>query len=264
MRRRGGSGVWELFVPQAAPGDHYKFEIRTRDGTVLPLKCDPFPRASQVRPQDASVVAPPLGPARALPGARAAANHRRAPISIYEVHAGSWRRGEDGRFLEWEELAATLPAYAAGLGFTNVELLPVSEHPFDGSWGYQTLGMYAPTARFGPPEGLRRFVDACHAHWLGVIVDWVPAHFPTDAHGLARFDGTALYEHADPREGFHQDWQTLIYNFGRHEVRSFLVGSALYWVERMGVDGLRVDAVASMLYRDYSRPAYQWVPNVHC
>ena len=263
MRRRGGSGVWELFVPQAAPGDHYKFEIRTRDGTVLPLKCDPFARASQVRPQDASVVAPPLGPARALPGARAAANHRRAPISIYEVHAGSWRRGEDGRFLEWEELAATLPAYAAGLGFTHVELLPVSEHPFDGSWGYQTLGMYAPTARFGPAEGLRRFVDACHAHGLGVIVDWVPAHFPTDAHGLARFDGTALYEHADPREGFHQDWQTLIYNFGRHEVRSFLVGSALYWVERMGVDGLRVDAVASMLYRDYSRPADQWVPNVH-
>jgi 1,4-alpha-glucan branching enzyme len=163
----------------------------------------------------------------------------------------------------WDELAAALPAYAAEQGFTHLELLPVAEHPFDGSWGYQTLGLYAPTARFGPPEGFERFVSACHAAGLGVLVDWVPAHFPNDAHGLAQFDGSALYEYADPREGFHKDWNTLIYNFGRHEVRNFLVGSALYWIERFGVDGLRVDAVASMLYRDYSRSEGEWLPNVH-
>ena len=263
MRSRGASGVWEIFIPHAAPGDHYKFEIRTRDGQVLPHKSDPYARASQVRPANASVVAAALAPPRALPPERAAANHRHAPIAVYEVHLGSWRRGPDGHFASWDELALTLPAYAADLGFTHVELLPVTEHPFDGSWGYQTLGLYAPTSRFGPPEGFVRFVQACHAHGLGVLVDWVPAHFPTDAYGLAQFDGTALYEYADPREGFHRDWSTLIYNFGRHEVRNFLVGSALYWLERQGVDGLRVDAVASMLYRDYSRTDGQWVPNVH-
>jgi 1,4-alpha-glucan branching enzyme len=263
MHCRGSSGVWETFIPRAAPGDHYKYEIRARDGRLLPLKCDPYARAAQVRPDNASVVAEPLPPARRLPEARAAANHRSAPIAVYEVHVGSWRRGPDGRFATWDELADTLPAYAADLGFTHVELLPITEHPFDGSWGYQTLGLYAPSARFGPPEGFARFVQACHARGLGVLVDWVPAHFPTDAHGLAQFDGTALYEYADPREGFHHDWNTLIYNFGRHEVRNFLVGSALYWLERHGVDGLRVDAVASMLYRDYSRDDGQWVPNVH-
>ena len=263
MRSRGASGVWEIFIPHAAPGDHYKFEIRTRDGQVLPHKSDPYARATQVRPDNASVVAPPLPPPQRLPADRLAANHRHAPVAVYEVHLGSWRRGPDGRFASWDELAQALPPYAADLGFTHVELLPVSEHPFDGSWGYQTLGLYAPTARFGPPEGFARFVRACHAQGLGVLVDWVPAHFPTDAHGLARFDGTALYEYADPREGFHRDWNTLIYNFGRHEVRNFLVGSALYWLERQGVDGLRVDAVASMLYRDYSRDDGQWVPNVH-
>ena len=262
MRSRGSSGVWETFIPHAAPGDHYKYEIHGRDGRLLPLKCDPYARAAQVRPDTASVVAEALPPVRRLPQARAAANHRQAPIAVYEVHVGSWRRGPEGRFMTWDELADTLPAHAADLGFTHVELLPITEHPFDGSWGYQTLGLYAPSARFGPPEGFARFVQACHAQGLGVLVDWVPAHFPSDPHGLAQFDGTALYEYADPREGFHRDWNTLIYNFGRHEVRNFLVGSALYWLERQGVDGLRVDAVASMLYRDYSRDDGQWVPNV--
>jgi 1,4-alpha-glucan branching enzyme len=263
MRSRGGGGVWELFVPHAAVGDRYKFEIRARDGRVLPLKADPYARAAELRPATASVVAPPLPPARALPDGRDAANRRDAPLSIYELHAASWRRHPDGRLYTWDELADALPAYVADLGFTHVELLPISEHPFDGSWGYQTLGMYAPTSRFGPPEGFARFVDACHARGLGVLLDWVPAHFPSDAHGLAQFDGSALYEYADPREGFHKDWNTLIYNFGRHEVRNFLVGSALYWIERFGVDGLRVDAVASMLYRDYSRQDGEWIPNVH-
>ncbi|HET9820906.1 MAG TPA: 1,4-alpha-glucan branching protein GlgB [Burkholderiaceae bacterium] len=270
MRSRGGGGVWELFVPHAAAGDRYKFEIRARDGAVLPLKADPYARAAELRPGTASVVAP-LPPARPLPPGRAAANARSAPLAIYELHAASWRRHPDGRLYTWDELAATLPAYVADMGFTHVELLPVSEHPFDGSWGYQTLGLYAPTARHstpaadgsrsGDPGAFIRFVDACHAQGVGVLLDWVPAHFPSDAHGLAQFDGTALYEYADPREGYHRDWNTLIYNFGRHEVKNFLVGSALYWIERFGVDGLRVDAVASMLYRDYSRQDGEWIPN---
>jgi 1,4-alpha-glucan branching enzyme len=262
MRSRGPSGVWELFVPHAALGDRYKIEIRTRDGVVLPLKSDPYARAAQVRPETASVVPPPLPPRRALPAERAAANARHAPVSIYEVHLGSWRRHPDGSFHSWDDLAA-LPAYAADLGFTHLELMPITEHPFDGSWGYQTLGLYAPTSRFGDAAGFARFAAACHAAGVGLILDWVPAHFPTDAFGLARFDGTALFEYEDPREGFHRDWNTLIFHFGRHEVRNFLVGSALYWIERMGADGLRVDAVASMLYRDYSRRSGEWVPNVH-
>jgi 1,4-alpha-glucan branching enzyme len=207
--------------------------------------------------------------------ARQAANALDAPMSIYEVHLASWRRkAEDGnRWLNWDELADELLPYAQDMGFTHLELLPVSEHPFDGSWGYQTLGLYAPTARhrvpgdggaeFGEGAGLRRFIDKAHAAGIGVLLDWVPAHFPTDAFGLANFDGTHLYEYADRREGFHNDWNTLIYNFGRTEVRNFLVGNALYWLERYGVDGLRVDAVASMLYRDYSRKAGEWIPNVH-
>lgn len=263
MRSRGGSGVWELFVPHAACGDRYKFQITASGGQVLPLKCDPYARQAQLRPDTASVVALPLVPARGLPAARAAANARQAPVSIYEVHLGSWRRHPDGRFHSWDELAAALPDYAASLGFTHIELLPVTEHPFDGSWGYQTLGMYAPTSRFGTPDGLTRFIEACHARGIGVLLDWVPAHFPSDAHGLARFDGSALYEYADPREGYQRDWDTLIYNFGRHEVRNFLAGSALYWSENHAVDGLRVDAVASMLYRDYSREPGQWLPNRH-
>jgi len=260
MRSRGGGGVWELFIPHVALGDRYKFELLTRDGTLLPAKADPYAFAAEMRPATASVVAA-LPPARPLPADRGAANARQAPVSIYELHAGSWRRHPDGAFHSWDELAAALPAYVADLGFTHIELLPISEHPFDGSWGYQTLGLYAPTSRFGPPEAFTRFVAACHAHGLGLLLDWVPAHFPSDAFGLAQFDGSALYEYADPREGFHRDWNTLIYNFGRHEVKNFLVGNALYWVERHGVDGLRVDAVASMLYRDYSRKAGEWIPN---
>ena len=260
MRSRGGGGVWEIFIPHVALGDRYKFEILARDGSLLPSKADPYAFAAELRPATASIVAP-LPQARALPPGRAAANARHAPVSIYELHAGSWRRHPDGRFHSWDDLAAALPAYVADLGFTHLELLPISEHPFDGSWGYQTLGLYAPSSRFGSPEAFARFVAACHAHGLGLLLDWVPAHFPSDAFGLAQFDGSALYEYADPREGFHRDWNTLIYNFGRHEVKNFLVGNALYWVERHGVDGLRVDAVASMLYRDYSRKAGEWIPN---
>lgn len=259
MRSMGNSGVWAVFVPHAAPGDRYKFEIIGRDGTLLPLKADPYARAAEMRPHTASIVAA-LPMRQALPAERAAANNRTAPVSIYEVHLGSWKRTQD-KFPTWDELALSLPDYAADLGFTHIELMPVSEYPFDGSWGYQALGMYAPTARFGSAEGFAHFVAACHARGLGVLLDWVPAHFPSDAHGLAQFDGTALYEYADPREGFHRDWNTLIYNFGRNEVRNFLAGSALYWLERFGVDGLRVDAVASMLYRDYSRPDGEWLPN---
>ena len=262
MRSRGASGVWEIFIPHAAVGDRYKFELLGPGGQLLPAKADPYARAAELSPGTASVVAP-LPPRRERAPGRSLPDTRDQPLSIYELHAGSWRRHPDGRYHSWDDMAAALPAYVAALGFTHVELMPITEHPFDGSWGYQTLGLYAPTARFGPPEAFDRFVDACHAHGLGVLLDWVPAHFPTDAHGLAQFDGTALYEYADPKEGFHRDWNTLIYNFGRHEVRNFLVGSALYWVERNGVDGLRVDAVASMLYRDYSREPGQWIPNAH-
>jgi 1,4-alpha-glucan branching enzyme len=259
MRVHHGAGVWDIFLPHVGLGDRYKYEIRSRDGRVLPLKADPYAFSMERRPSTASIVAPPAE--RSLPATRAHANRHDGPMSIYEVHLGSWRRGSDGGFLDWNALAEQLPAYAADLGFTHLELLPVAEHPFDGSWGYQVIGLFAPTSRFGDPAGFARFLDACHQQGLGVIVDWVPAHFPTDIHGLAQFDGTALYEYADPREGFHNDWNTLIYNFGRHEVRNFLIGNALYWLQQWGVDGLRVDAVASMLYRDYSRDAGQWVPN---
>jgi 1,4-alpha-glucan branching enzyme len=264
MRLRRECGVWELFLPGVAKGARYKFELLDRNGQLLPQKADPYARQSELRPATASVVAamPPVAPPSP---ARAQANQLDAAMSIYEVHLGSWRRKpEDGnRWLNWDELADELVPYAQDMGFTHLELLPVSEHPFDGSWGYQTLGQFSPTARFGDNNGFRRFVDRAHAAGLGVLLDWVPAHFPTDAHGLAQFDGTHLYEYADRREGFHNDWNTLIYNFGRTEVRNFLVGSALYWLERFDVDGLRVDAVASMLYRDYSRKAGEWIPNAH-
>ena len=264
MRLRRECGCWELFLPGVTEGATYKFELLDRGGLLLPQKADPYARASELRPATASIVAP-LPPVVPPSPARQSANALDAPLSIYEVHLGSWRRKQEegNRWLNWDELADELVPYAADMGFTHLELMPVSEHPFDGSWGYQTLGLFAPTARFGAPEGLRRFVERAHAAGLGVILDWVPAHFPSDAHGLARFDGTALYEYADPREGFHNDWNTLIYNFGRTEVRNFLVGSALYWLERYGIDGLRVDAVASMLYRDYSRKAGEWIPNAH-
>jgi 1,4-alpha-glucan branching enzyme len=264
MRLRRECGVWEIFLPGVGAGARYKFELRAREGHVLPLKADPYALQSELRPATASVVGtmPALAPASTQ---RQRANALDAPMSIYEVHLGSWRRKPEqgNRFLNWDELCDTLVPYVQEMGFTHIELMPVSEHPFDGSWGYQPIGMYSVTSRFGDAAGLRRFTQRCHAAGIGLIVDWVPAHFPSDAHGLAQFDGTHLYEYADPREGFHQDWNTLIYNLGRTEVRNFLVGNALFWLERYDIDGLRVDAVASMLYRDYSRKAGQWVPNVH-
>ena len=266
MRLRIECGVWELFLPGVGEGALYKFELAARDGTLLPARADPYARQSELRPATASVVAamPPLIPPS---DQRKAANALDAPMSIYEVHLASWRRVADGsnngagRWLNWDELAADLVPYAKDMGFTHLELMPISEHPFDGSWGYQPIGLYSPTARFGDAKGFVRFVANCHAAGIGLILDWVPAHFPTDAHGLGNFDGTHLYEYADPREGFHNDWNTLIYNLGRTEVRNFLIGNGLYWLERFGVDGLRVDAVASMLYRDYSRKAGEWIPN---
>ena len=261
MRLRRECGVWEIFLPGVGDGARYKFEIRSSDGEVLPLKADPYGFAAEMRPSTASIVTT-LPQANRL-GTTGAASQLGAPVVIYEVHLGSWRRAEDGGFLDWQRLAETLIPYVVDLGFTHLELLPISEHPFDGSWGYQPLGLYAPTARFGSPQGFCDFVAACHTAGLEVIIDWVPAHFPTDAHGLARFDGKPLYEHADPREGMHQDWGTLIYNFGRREVFNFLVGNALFWIEHYGVDGLRVDAVASMLYRDYSRKPGEWLPNIY-
>ena len=261
MRLRRECGVWELFVPGLAEGDFYKFEILTVAGERL-LKSDPYAFRSELRPGTASIVQA-LPPVRPVSAERAEANGFDQPVSIYEVHLGSWRKADGWRWLGYRELAATLVPYVRDMGFTHIELLPVSEHPFDGSWGYQPIGLFAPTSRFGTPDDFQALVDAAHAAGLGVILDWVPAHFPDDAHGLGRFDGTCLFEYADPREGFHRDWNTLIYNFGRTEVRNFLVGNALYWLERFGVDGLRVDAVASMLYRDYSRSDGEWVPNRH-
>jgi 1,4-alpha-glucan branching enzyme len=264
MRLRLDTGIWEIFAPDIGAGRTYKYEIIGADGVPLPLKADPFAFQSELRPATASVVAPPMAREWGDEAHRKfwqSVDPRREPMSIYEVHAGSWRRRDDGSFLTWDELAEELIPYAVETGFTHIEFLPISEHPYDPSWGYQTTGLYAPSARFGDPEGFARFVDGAHRVGLGVILDWVPAHFPTDAHGLARFDGTALYEHADPRQGFHPDWQTAIYNFGRREVSSYLVNNALYWAEKYHVDGLRVDAVASMLYLDYSRKAGEWIPN---
>ncbi len=260
MRLRHDAGVWEIFIPHVTVGDLYKFEILDGKAKLLPLKADPYAFSAQLRPDTASRVG--TFPAiQSLSDKRAAANARNAPVSIYEVHVPSWRRPDSAKFPTWDELAESLPAYAVGQGFTHIELMPISEYPFDGSWGYQTLGLYAVTARMGSAESFSRFVQACHEKNLGVLLDWVPAHFPTDPHGLAQFDGTALYEYADPREGFHKDWNTAIYNFGRNEVRNYLAGNAMFWLQRYGVDGLRVDAVASMLYRDYSRKDGEWVPN---
>ena len=263
MRKRGASGIWEIFIPGVGAGDLYKFDITSQSGERL-LKADPFAFRAELRPDTASVVAE-LMPVYPSLESRRLANGLQAPLSIYEVHLGSWRRvpEQGNRWLTYRELAAQLIPYVKELGFTHIELLPISEHPFDGSWGYQPIGLYAPTARFGSPGDFRYFVETAHANGIGVLLDWVPGHFPSDAHGLARFDGSCLYEHADPREGFHQDWNTLIYNYGRKEVLNYLVGNALYWIERFGIDGLRVDAVASMLYRDYSRKEGEWVPNVH-
>jgi len=265
MRPRGTSGVWEIFMPGLAEGDCYKFAVRGQDGVVT-LKADPVGFGSEHPPETASIV-------RDISdynwtdadwmAKRDACHKTDAPISIYEVHLPSWRRRHDegNRSLSYHELAAELVPYVKDMGFTHIEVMPISEYPFEGSWGYQPVGLYAPTIRHGTPNEFRDFVTACHQADLGLIIDWVPGHFPTDAHGLAQFDGTHLYEHADPREGFHQDWNTLIYNYGRNEVRNFLIANALYWLKEYRIDGLRVDAVASMLYRDYSRETGEWVPN---
>ena len=263
MRVRG-NGFWEIFIPGAKPGDKYKYEIIDGDGHLLPLKSDPIAFANELRPQTASTVAD-LSKLPPITAAPAKINAINAPISIYEVHLGSWRRQPEkgGSWLTYLELADQLPAYARDLGFTHVEFLPINEHPFDGSWGYQPTGLFAPTSRFGTPADFAALVDACHRAGLGVLLDWVPGHFPDDPHGLARFNGTELYEHADPRQGRHLDWDTLIYNYGRTEIANFLLASGLFWLDKYGVDGLRVDAVASMLYLDYSRPAGGWIPNKH-
>jgi 1,4-alpha-glucan branching enzyme len=259
MRVRG-LGYWELFIPHATTGDRYKFNIFSRQGEHLPLKSDPLAFAAEIRPSTASVVFDEEKLPRPRPSP-ADINSLNAPVSIYELHLGSWRRKGDNEWLTYRELAEQLPAYVHDMGFTHIELLPISEHPFDGSWGYQPTGLFAPTSRFGSPADFAALVDACHREGLGVWLDWVPGHFPDDPHGLGRFDGTALYEHANPLQGRHLDWGTLIYNYGRTETVNFLVSNALFWLERYAIDGLRVDAVASMLYLDYSRPAGEWVPN---
>ncbi|TCP95379.1 1,4-alpha-glucan branching enzyme [Cricetibacter osteomyelitidis] len=260
MRFHPKNGVWELFLPRVSLGQRYKFELLDCNDQ-LRLKADPYALSAQLRPDTASEVSP-LPEIVPMTESRALANGRDKPISIYEVHLGSWRRNLENNFwLNYDELADELIPYVKEMGFTHIELLPISEYPFDGSWGYQPLGLYAPTSRFGSPEAFKRFIDKAHRAGINVILDWVPGHFPSDTHGLAAFDGTALYEYADPKEGYHQDWNTLIYNYGRNEVKNFLAGNALYWLERFGIDGLRVDAVASMIYRDYSRSEGQWIPN---
>ena len=260
MRFHPQNGVWELFLPKVALGQLYKFELIDCHGQ-LRLKADPYAFAAQLRPDTASQVSA-LPEIVEMTEKRRKANQADQPISIYEVHLGSWRRNMENNFwLDYDEIADELIPYVKEMGFTHIEFLPLSEFPYDGSWGYQPLGLYAPTSRFGTPEGFKRLVEKAHDAGINVILDWVPGHFPSDTHGLAAFDGTALYEHADPREGYHQDWNTLIYNYGRHEVRNFLSSNALYWLERFGLDGIRVDAVASMIYRDYSRSEGQWIPN---
>jgi 1,4-alpha-glucan branching enzyme len=267
MRNRRDIGVWEIFIPDIGEYRAYKFQVVAADGSVQPLKADPYAFASELRPATASVTALPAKPESVEWGDDAhrehwaSVDHRRVPISIYEVHAGSWQRDRFNWFLTWDEMAERLIPYVVEMGFTHIEFMPISEHPYDPSWGYQTTGLFAPSARFGDAAGFARFVDGAHRAGVGVLIDWVPAHFPSDDHGLVRFDGTALYEHEDPKLGYHPDWNTLIYNFGRREVSSFLVNNALFWAERYHVDGLRVDAVASMLYRDYSRKVGEWIPN---
>jgi 1,4-alpha-glucan branching enzyme len=264
MRLRLNTGIWETFVPGAHIGQTYKFEIIGQHGNRLPLKADPFAFQSELRPATASRIANTnLGSWNDADymAKRKTRDARRQPMSTYEVHLGSWKRGEGNAYLDYDALALDLVPYVKSMGFTHIECLPVSEHPYDPSWGYQPTGLYAPTSRFGDPAAFKRFVESAHAAGIGVILDWVPAHFPTDEHGLARFDGTALYEHEDPRQGYHPDWNTAIFNFGRGEVSSFLLNNALFWLERYHVDGLRVDAVASMLYLDYSRKAGEWIPN---
>jgi len=266
MRSRGASGVWEIFLPGLDQGTLYKFEILSSSGDLLEAKADPYGFAAELRPKSASVVSSIDGyrwrDSEWL-AARASRDWLHAPMSIYEVHAGSWRRNaaEGNRWLTYRELAAELVPYVKRLGYTHIELMPVMEHPLDASWGYQTVGYYAVTSRYGTPADFMYFVDRCHQEGIGVILDWTPAHFPRDAHGLSYFDGTHLYEHEDPRRGAHPDWGTLVFNYGRNEVQNFLLSNALFWIDKYHVDGLRVDAVASMLYLDYSRQPGEWIPN---
>jgi 1,4-alpha-glucan branching enzyme len=266
MRVLGNSGIWEIFVPDLHPGSAYKFESRAKDGPCL-LKADPFAMNNECPPASASRVyrSSYIFDDSEWMQQRRARNPRREPMSIYEMHLGSWRRvpEESNRPLTYRELATLLPNYVADLGFTHVEFLPVMEHPFAGSWGYETTGYYAPTARYGSPDDFRHLIDCLHRRGIGVILDWVPAHFPTDSFSLGRFDGTALFEHVDPRQGYQPEWNTYIFNFGRDEVRSFLLGSAECWLEDFHADGLRVDAVSSMLYLDYGRAGRDWIPNNH-
>ncbi|WP_133512556.1 1,4-alpha-glucan branching protein GlgB [Candidatus Thiosymbion oneisti] len=265
MRLRGDSGVWELFIPGLGAGDLYKFELRDRQGSIQ-IKIDPYARSFQQRPRTAAYI---CGASRfrwqdqAWMQARARSDWQHLPLSIYEVHLGSWRRGPKGQFLTYRALAEQLADYALALGVTHIELLPMTEHPLDASWGYQATGYFAPTSRFGTPDDFRWFVDHLHRRGIGVILDWVPAHFPRDTFALARYDGSALYEYEDPRRGEHQDWGTLIFDYGRNQIRNFLISSALYWLDEFHLDGLRVDAVASMLYLDYSRQPGEWLPNRH-
>ena len=266
MRSRGSSGVWELFIPDIENEILYKFEIRNRTTGQILSKSDPYAQQLELRPRTASVV-------KNTPAydwqddlwikTREKHDWLHQPLSIYECHLGSWQRDEDGNFLSYRELAHRLVDYIKETGFTHIELLPITEHPLDASWGYQTTGYFSPTSRFGKADDFRYFVDYFHQHDIGVLLDWVPAHFPKDAHGLANYDGTTLYEHEDPKRGEHRDWGTLIYNYGRQEVKNFLISSAVFWIEECHLDGLRVDAVASMLYLDYSREAGDWIPNLH-
>jgi 1,4-alpha-glucan branching enzyme len=266
MRLRHYGGIWELFIPTLLPGEIYKFAIRSSDRTMLPFKADPMAKMAELPPRTGSVVAKPLDVEWTDDkwlSERGGRQSLEAPISCYEVHVGSWLKTHDQHFGTWDEAAERLIPYVQHLGFTHIELMPIAEHPFGGSWGYQPLSLFAPTSRLGDPASFARFVDRCHAENVGVLLDWVPAHFPADDHGMVRFDGTALYEHEDPRQGYHPDWNTMIYNVGRAEVRGFLIASALWWLRNYHIDGLRVDAVASMLYRDYSREGDAWVPNIY-
>ncbi|HFC11232.1 MAG TPA: 1,4-alpha-glucan branching protein GlgB, partial [Anaerolineae bacterium] len=266
MRLHPGCGVWELFVPAIGEGETYKYEIKTQPQGDVVLKADPVGFFCEIRPKTSSIITNLDNYQwhdHVWLNQRAQRQHFAAPISVYELHLGSWQRKDDGKWLTYDELRERLIPYIKQMGFTHIELMPVAEHPYDPSWGYQVTGYFAPTSRFGTPQQFMAFVDACHQQGIGVLLDWVPAHFPKDAHGLAQFDGTHLYEHADPRQGEHPDWGTLIFNLTGNEVRQFLLSNALFWLDKYHIDGLRVDAVASMLYLDYSREVGEWIPNEH-
>jgi 1,4-alpha-glucan branching enzyme len=266
MRSRGSTGVWELFIPGLEAGCLYKFEIRNVNSGQILQKTDPYGQQFEIRPKTASIVTRDdkyIWQDAIWMQQRLTYDWLHQPVSIYELHLGSWHRDERGNFLNYREIAHRLVDYISTTGFTHIELLPITEHPLDASWGYQTTGYFAPTSRFGDADDFHYFVDYLHQHNIGILLDWVPAHFPKDVHGLANFDGSALYEHEDPRQGEHRDWGTLIYNYGRKEVKNFLLSSALFWLDEFHLDGLRVDAVASMLYLDYSRDAHDWLPNIH-